>query len=51
MPLTQEQLAWILVIIIIIQGVWLAGLTYLMWKRVKEKEKMPEKEEEKKEFT
>lgn len=24
-------LVWLLVIVIVIEGVWLAGLTYLMW--------------------
>lgn len=30
---TQEQLAWIIIIILIIEGVWLSGLTYLMYRR------------------
>jgi hypothetical protein len=30
--LTPEQVAWIIVGVIVIFGVWLAGLSYLMWR-------------------
>ena len=30
--LTPDQVAWLIVGAIVIFGVWLAGLSYLMWK-------------------
>ncbi len=30
--LTPEQVAWLIVGVIVIFGVWLAGLSYLMWR-------------------
>ena len=34
-------LVWFLVGVIVIEGVWLAGLTYLMWRRHREKAQGP----------
>lgn len=51
--LTAEQLqllVWMLVIVILIEGVWLAGLTYLMWRKAKEREKAKEGEKKPTEF-
>lgn len=38
-------LVWLLVIVIVIEGVWLAGLSYLMWRgRTAQTEEPPEVE-------
>ena len=29
----DERLVWLIVLVIAIEGVWLIGLTYLLWKR------------------
>jgi len=38
----DQNLVWFLVGIMIVQGVWVAGLTYLMWKRHREKKREEE---------
>jgi len=41
-------MALIFVVVIILQGIWLAGLSYLMWRRyLREKAKAQQKPEEK----
>ncbi|MFQ6127824.1 MAG: hypothetical protein ACE5QW_02830 [Thermoplasmata archaeon] len=45
MGMTQEEMVlWVLVLVIIIQGVWLAGLTYLMWRKALQKKRAEEEE-------
>lgn len=39
-----EDLALVMVIVVVIQGIWLIGLTYFMWKRhlrLKQEKKQP----------
>lgn len=38
----DQNLVWFLVGIMIVQGVWVAGLTYLMWKKHREKKREEE---------
>lgn len=38
----DQNLVWFLVGIMIVQGVWVAGLTYMMWKKHREKKKEEE---------
>lgn len=38
----DQNLVWFLVGIMIVQGVWVAGLTYMMWKKHREKKKEDE---------
>ncbi|MCK4366542.1 MAG: hypothetical protein KAW84_01175 [Thermoplasmata archaeon] len=38
----DENVVWFIVGIMIIQGVWMVGLTYLVWKRAREKKKEEE---------
>lgn len=38
----DSNLVWFLVGIVIVQGIWVAGLTYLMWKRHRKREKEEE---------
>jgi hypothetical protein len=41
----ESDLAIVLVLVIILEGIWLAGLTYLMWRRSFKKPKQGKKEE------
>jgi len=43
--MTESDVALVLVLVIILEGVWLAGLTYMMWKRYFRKGKGERKEE------
>jgi len=36
-----SALVWLLVVVIVIQGVWMAGLTYLLWRNRWRKGKQP----------
>ncbi len=38
----DPNLVWFLVGIMIVQGIWVAGLSYLMWKRHREQKKEEE---------
>jgi cytochrome c-type biogenesis protein CcmH/NrfF len=43
----EEMLLWVLVLVIAIQGVWLAGLTFLVFRRrARKREELESKEEE-----
>ncbi|MCJ2555795.1 MAG: hypothetical protein LN415_01630 [Candidatus Thermoplasmatota archaeon] len=42
----EEMLLWVLVLVIGIQGVWLAGLTFLVFRRRARKRQEMESEEE-----
>ncbi|MFQ6107501.1 MAG: hypothetical protein ACE5QF_07960 [Thermoplasmata archaeon] len=41
----DQNLVWFLVGIMVLQGVWLVGLTYLMWKRHREKKEAEKRDE------
>jgi hypothetical protein len=41
----EEMLLWVLVLVIVIQGVWLAGLTFLVLRRRAQKRREMESEE------
>jgi uncharacterized oligopeptide transporter (OPT) family protein len=43
--INADNLVWILVLVMIIEGVWLTGLTYLLWRRAKERAEASEDEE------
>lgn len=40
----DPNIVWLLVGVMLIQGVWMIGLTYLVWKRHQEKKKAEEEE-------
>ncbi len=42
----EEMLLWVLVLVIAIQGIWLAGLTFLVFRRKAQRRREMESEEE-----
>ncbi len=41
-------MAFVVVLVVVLEGIWLAGLTYMMWRRyLREKAKAQQKPEEK----
>ena len=42
----EEMLLWVLVLVIAIQGVWLAGLTFLVFRKKAQRRQEMESEEE-----
>jgi hypothetical protein len=40
----DPNIVWFLVGIVIVQGIWVTGLTYLMWRRYREKKAEEEEE-------
>ncbi len=41
-----EEVVLILIVVMLIEGVWLAGLTYLLWKRAQQRKAQPPEEDE-----
>ena len=48
MTVDPDKVGLFLVVVVVIQGIWLAGLTYLMWRRHLREKRLKEQEAQKK---
>ncbi|HKZ47915.1 MAG TPA: hypothetical protein VJ397_03895 [Thermoplasmata archaeon] len=40
----SETMVWVLILVVAIEGIWLAGLIYLMWRKAQRGKAAPEAE-------